>query len=164
MGLDPRNHRTNHEAKGAMAEPEEVAAIPLVEERVSVGKRQVEAGRLRVRISVDEREERVPVELAHDQVEVERIPKNVPLTELPGVRLEGNITIIPVVEERVVVEKRLVLVEEIHVRRQTSRTTQEIPVTLRSESAAIERDGSGHDDAPASPHIDAAPAPAPKVI
>ena len=124
-----------------MAEPEEVAAIPLVEERLSVTKREVESGRLRVRISVDEREELVPVELAHDEIEIERIPKNVPLSELPGVRLEGNSTIIPVVEEVVVVEKRLVLVEEIHVRRKTGRVTEEIPVTLRSEQASIERDG-----------------------
>ena len=153
-----------------MAEPEEVAAIPLVEERVSIAKRQVESGRLRVRISVEEREERVPVELAHDEVEIQRIPKNLPLSELPGVRLEGSVTIIPVVEEVVVVEKRLVLVEEIHVRRTTGKATQEIPVSLRSESAAIERDGAAEaqegasrgqpDPAPAKPD----PAPAPRVI
>ena len=125
-----------------MANSQEVAAIPLVEERLSVEKRQVESGRLRVRISVDEREERVPVSLAHDEVEIERVPKNLPLSELPSVRLEGNTTVIPVVEEVVVVEKRLVLVEEIHVRRKTGSSTEEIPVILRSEQAAIERDGS----------------------
>ncbi len=123
-----------------MGRQEEVAAIPLVEERLAVSKRQVESGRLRVRISVEEREEQVPVELAIDDVEVERVPKNLPVSELPGVRLEGNTTIIPVVEEVVVVEKRLVLVEEIHVRRKTATTTQQIPVTLRSEQVAIERD------------------------
>ena len=126
-----------------MDKQEEVAAIPLVEERLSIEKRQVEAGRLRVRISVAEREERVPVELNHDEVEVERVPRNVPLSELPGVRLEGNTTIIPVVEEVVVVEKRLMLVEEIHVRRKSTLRTEEVPVTLRSEEAAIERDGDG---------------------
>jgi uncharacterized protein (TIGR02271 family) len=127
-----------------MADQQEVAAIPLVEERLSIEKRQVETGRLRVRISVEEREERVPVSLAHDEVEIERIPKNVAVSELPGVRLEGNTTVIPVVEEVVVVEKRLVLVEEIHVRRKTGSSTQEIPVTVRSEQAAIERDGAAH--------------------
>jgi stress response protein YsnF len=87
-----------------MAGQQEIAAIPLVEERISVGKRQVEAGRLRIRVSVDQREERVPVTLAYDEVEIERVPKNLPLSELPSVRLEGNTTIIPVVEEVVVVE------------------------------------------------------------
>jgi stress response protein YsnF len=52
-----------------------------------------------------------------------------------------------VVEEVVVVEKRLMLVEEIHVRRKSSTTTEEIPVTLRSEQVSIER---GDDAAPAT--------------
>ena len=129
-----------------MAEEQEVAAIPLVEERVTVGKRQVETGRYRVRISVEEREERVPVELSHDEVEIERVPKNLAVQELPSVRLEGTTTIIPVVEEVVVVEKRLVLVEEIHVRRRSTTVTEEIPITLRAEQAAIEHGGPNPDE------------------
>lgn len=121
-----------------MAEEQEAAAIPLVEERLSVGKREVESGRYRVRVSVRQREETVPIELSHDEVEVERVAKNLPLTELPSVRLEGTTTIIPVVEEEVVVEKRLILVEEIHVRRKTATQTEQVSVTLRSEQAEIE--------------------------
>jgi uncharacterized protein (TIGR02271 family) len=123
-----------------MTEAEQVAAIPLVEERLQVGKRQVESGRVRVRVAVDTREETVPAELARDEVEVRRVPRNVAVSELPGVRLEGDTTIIPVVEEQLVVEKRLVLVEEIHVVRQTRTATEQIAVTLRSERAEIERE------------------------
>jgi uncharacterized protein (TIGR02271 family) len=128
------------EDKISVDDQEEVAAIPLVEERLAVTRRQVETERLRVRIGVDAREELVPVELVHDEVKVERIPRNIPLSELPGVRLEGNTTIIPVVEEVVVVEKRLILVEEIRVTRDSARRTEEIPVLLRKEHAAIERE------------------------
>jgi uncharacterized protein (TIGR02271 family) len=123
-----------------MKEAEEVAAIPLVEERLEIGKRQVESGRVKVRVAVDAHEEMVPAELRHDEVEIRRVPRNVAVTELPGVRLEGDTTIIPVVEEQLVVEKRLVLVEEIHVVRRTQTAVQEIPVTLRSERAEIERE------------------------
>ena len=122
-----------------MAEAEEVAAIPLVEERLEVGKRQVESGRVRVRVAVDSREQIVPAELAHDEVEIRRVCRNMALTELPGVRLEGDTTIIPVVEEQLVVEKRLVLVEEIHVVRRTRTAVEDIPVVLRSERVEIER-------------------------
>jgi uncharacterized protein (TIGR02271 family) len=94
-----------------------------------------------VRVSVTEREERVPVTLAHDEVEVERVPKNVAVTELPSVRLEGSTTIIPVVEEVVVMEKRLMLVEEIHVRRKAGSSTEEVAMRLRSEQASIDRSG-----------------------
>ncbi|HEX9933211.1 MAG TPA: YsnF/AvaK domain-containing protein [Allosphingosinicella sp.] len=122
-----------------MAEEQEVAAIPLVEERLEVGKRLVETGRVRVHVAVDEREEVVPAALARDDVEIERVPRNVPIAELPGVRLEGNTTVIPVVEEQLVVEKRLVLVEEIHIHRKTTTVVEGVPVTLRAERAEIER-------------------------
>ena len=120
--------------------PEEYAAIPLVEERLSVGKRSVESGRVRVKVTVEERQETVTEPLARDDVQVERVPRNERLTEMPHVRLEGSTTIIPVVEELLVVEKALVLVEEIHVRRRTETEMVEIPTTLRSERATVERD------------------------
>ena len=124
-----------------MAEEQEVAAIPLVEERVSVTKREVETGRLRIQVSVEERRDTVPVELSHDEVEIERVPVNRPVTQLPSVRLEGSTTVIPVVEEVVVLEKRLVVVEEIHVRRKSATETREIPVTIKSEHVRIDRSG-----------------------
>jgi uncharacterized protein (TIGR02271 family) len=126
-----------------MTEEQEVAAIPLVEERVSIKKREVETGRYRIRVAVEERQESVPVDLAHDEVEIERVPRNVALTEVPSVRLEGSTTIIPVVEEVVVVEKKLVLVEEIHVRRRTTSRTENIDVTVRAEQAIVEQEPPG---------------------
>jgi uncharacterized protein (TIGR02271 family) len=128
----------------ALFEPsaDEYAAIPLVEERLSVAKRTVESARVRVRVSVEERQETVTEQLARDDVQIERVPRNERLTQMPHVRLEGSTTIIPVVEEVLVVEKALVLVEEIHVRRVTESETVEIPATLRSERATVERDTS----------------------
>jgi uncharacterized protein (TIGR02271 family) len=124
-----------------MTDEQEVAAIPLVEERVFVTKREVETGRLRIQVSVEERQESVPVDLSHEEIEIERIPVNKAVTQLPSVRLEGSTTIIPVVEEVVVVEKRLVVVEEIHVRRKSAMETRHIPVTLKSEQIHIDRTG-----------------------
>jgi uncharacterized protein (TIGR02271 family) len=124
-----------------MKEEKEVAAIPLVEERVSVTKREVETGRLRIEVSVEEREDNVPVELSRDELEIERVPVNKVVSQLPSVRLEGSTTVIPVVEEVVVMEKRLVVVEEIHVRRKSRTETKAIPVTLRSEQVRIDRSG-----------------------
>jgi uncharacterized protein (TIGR02271 family) len=124
-----------------MTEEQEVAAIPLVEERLSVEKREVETGRYRISVRVEERQDTIPAELSHDEVEIERIPMNQTLSQLPSVRLEGSTTVIPVVEEVVVVEKKLVLVEEIHVRRKTNVKTEQIPVTIRSEHADIDRSG-----------------------
>ncbi|WP_426232253.1 DUF2382 domain-containing protein [Pararhizobium sp. DWP3-4] len=58
---------------------------------------------------------------------------------VPQSRVEGDTTIIPVVEEIVVVEKRLVLVEEIRIRQITTTEEVSIPVTLRKQTAIVER-------------------------
>jgi uncharacterized protein (TIGR02271 family) len=119
---------------------EEVAAIPLIEERLSVAKRKVESGRVRVRITVEEREETVTEQLLRDDLQIERVPRNVRVTEVPHVRLEGNTTIVPVVEEVLIVEKALMLVEEIHVCRRSISEATEIPLKLRAERAQVERE------------------------
>jgi uncharacterized protein (TIGR02271 family) len=119
---------------------EELAAIPLVEERLSVAKRQVESGRVRVRVTVEEHEEIVTEQLMRDDLQIERVPRNVRLNEVPHVRLEGNTTIVPVVEEVLVVEKALVLVEEIHICRRSVSEDANIPVSVRVERADIERE------------------------
>jgi uncharacterized protein (TIGR02271 family) len=133
------NERATRPPSGGESRSEEVAAIPLVEERLSVTKRQVESGRVRVHVAVAEREETLTEQLSRDDVEVDRIPKNIRLTEMPRVRLEGGATVVPVVEEVLVVEKALVLVEEIHIRRRTATEDVQIPVTLRREEARVER-------------------------
>jgi uncharacterized protein (TIGR02271 family) len=119
---------------------EQVAAIPLMEERLSIEKRKVETGRVRVRVTIEERDETVTEELLRDELQIERVPKNVRLTEQPRVRLEGSTTIVPVVEEVVVIEKVLMLVEEIHISRRAVAEVTEIPVRLRAERATVERD------------------------
>jgi uncharacterized protein (TIGR02271 family) len=121
----------------------EVAAIPLVEERISISKREVESGRVRIHVNVEERSDTLTEQLSRDDVEIEHVPRNERLTEMPHVRHEGTTTIIPVVEEVAVIDKALVLVEEIHIRRRTTSESVEIPVTLRSERAKIERDTRG---------------------
>ena len=120
-----------------MSVEEEV--IPLVEEEAFVSKRRVESGRVRVRTRVEEREEWVRVELARDEVQVDRIPVDREIDAIPPIREEGGAIIVPVVEEVLVVEKRLRLVEEIHLRRTHSHEQVSQPVTLASQRAEIER-------------------------
>jgi stress response protein YsnF len=124
-------------------EEEQNLVIPLVEERVSATKREIEIGRVRVHTTVEEREEIVRAELARDTVEVERVPMSVEVSSVPETRQEGEVTVIPVVEEVLVVTKKLMLVEEIRLRR--TRTVEEHarPVTLTRQRAEIERKASG---------------------
>jgi uncharacterized protein (TIGR02271 family) len=122
-----------------MAEDSE-GTIPIVEERAEIGKRPVTTGRIRVRTETRREETMVPAELEGEAVDVERIAVGTEIDAVPAVRTEGDTTIVPVVEEILVVEKRLVLKEEIHIRRRPTRETVEVPVTLRRQRAAIERE------------------------
>lgn len=122
-------------------------SIPLVEEEAHVGKRTRTTGRVRIRTEVDEVEQLVAAELMQERVEVERVPVDRIVDAAPPVRTEGDVTIVPVLEEVLVVEKRLVLKEELRIRRSRTQETEEIPVRLRKQRAVVERsDEEGSED------------------
>ena len=99
---------------------DKLAKIALVEERVSLEKRSVETGRVQIATRVEERSETVRDLLIREDVAVERIPIGRIVDAAPQPRQEGLTWIIPIVEETLVVEKRFLLKEEVHVIR-TSR-------------------------------------------
>jgi uncharacterized protein (TIGR02271 family) len=117
----------------------DTATIPIAEERAVVEKRRVVTGRVRVRTVTAEEQALVPAVLEGESVDIERIPVDHENDAVPPVRTEGDTTIVPVVEEILVVEKRLVLKEEIHIRRRPTRESVEVPVTLRRQRAQVER-------------------------
>jgi stress response protein YsnF len=120
--------------------PASEEVIPVVEETVTVGKRQVVTGHVRVRTVTDTVEELAHAAVQREDVEVTRVPIDKVVETAPEIRTEGDVTIVPVLEEVLVVEKRLVLKEELHIRRRVEHETVEVPVTLRKQRAIVERD------------------------
>ena len=114
-------------------------SIPLAREELEVGKRKVETGRVRIHKVVREHEELIDTPLMHEEIDVQRVPVNRELDAPAQPRQEGDVLIVPVVEERLVVQKRLVLVEELHVRRRAVERPHQQRVVLRSEEAMVER-------------------------
>lgn len=96
----------------------EKLVIPVIEEEITVDKRIVESGKVRFSKKISEHEQMIDVPLIREEVRVERVPVNLFVEKLPEVRQEGDMLIIPVVEEQVVVQKRLLLIEEIRVRKE----------------------------------------------
>jgi uncharacterized protein (TIGR02271 family) len=113
--------------------------IPLIEESLSIEKERVADGRVRVTTRTDVVTELASLDLSSETVEVTRVPFDTLVEETPQVRTLGNTTIIPILEERMVVEKRLFLVEEIHVVRTSVTKGIEVPVELRKQTAKIGR-------------------------
>jgi stress response protein YsnF len=114
--------------------------IPLVEETATVGKRQVVTGRVRVQTVTDTVDELARTDVQRETVEVTRVPVGRMVETAPEIRTEGDVTIVPVLEEVLVVEKRLVLKEELHIRRRVETETVEVPVALRKQRAVVERE------------------------
>lgn len=113
--------------------------VPVIAEELDVQKRRVETGRVRIAKRVQERQEVIDEALLHEEVEVERVPLNRVVDGPLPVRYEGETVIVPLVEEVLVVEKRLLLKEEIRVTRRQVVENERHSVTLRSEEARIER-------------------------
>jgi len=116
--------------------------IPVVEERLELAKERVETGKVRITKSVESREVVVDDPLSRERVSVEHVPINQVVTgDVPQVREEGDVTVIPILEERVVTHKELVLVEEVRIRRDRSQYHDPQAVTLRKEVVSVERFG-----------------------
>ena len=116
----------------------ETAVLELHAERVAVAKR-VRRTLVKAIRRTEMRDEVVVAELAREQVVVERIPVGRVVDAVPPVRYEGDVTIMPVVEEELVVVRRLVLKEEVHLRRVRSTTTHSQTVPVREQHVAVTR-------------------------
>lgn len=112
--------------------------IPIAEERATIGKRDRIVGRVRVSTVTREEEVELTETLRSSRIEIERVAVGTFVEEVPEVREEGGVTIIPVIEE--VLVRRLVLREEIHLRRIDEDREVRETVMLRTQDPVIERD------------------------
>lgn len=112
--------------------------VPVLAEELDVQKRQVEAGGVRITKVVHEREEIVDEPLLKEEIDVQRVSINRPVDGPIPIRYVGNTMIVSLLEEVLVVEKRLMLKEELHINTRQVETRQPQPVTVRSEEAIVE--------------------------
>lgn len=126
--------------------------IPVMAERLDVGRKVTETGTVRLRKVVHEREELVEEPVRRETVTVERVPVNRVVDGPVEARQEGDTLILPVLEEVLVVERRLVLKEEVRVVRSRVIEPAAQRVTLRREEIVVERDGDADAGRPSLPH------------
>jgi uncharacterized protein (TIGR02271 family) len=117
----------------------EKMVIPVIQEEIIIEKQVVETGRVRISKRISEHEELVDVPLLAEEVSVERVPMNLFVEARPPVRQEGDTMIIPVVREQVIVQKRLLLVEELRVRKELVERHEPQTVNLRKEEVEVKR-------------------------
>ncbi len=115
------------------------ATIPVIQEQILIGKRMVETATVEVKKTVTEGPEPVHVVIAHDETSVERVPINRFVEKAPEIRYDGDTMIIPVLKEVAVVEKKLMLVEELHVTKRAVQTQETEYITVRREHLEVTR-------------------------
>ena len=113
--------------------------IPLLAEEIAVAKQTVETGRVQVARITHEREQLIDELLSRQTAEIERVPIGQHVDTMPAVREEGDTIVIPIVEELLVIERRLFLKEEVHVKRVISTKRHHESVVLRHHEAIVTR-------------------------
>lgn len=136
--------------------------VPVVAEHLEVGRRKVRTGAVRVAKQIREHEELVDVPLLSENVDIQRVVIDKPVEGPLPVRQEGDTTIIPLVEEVLIVEKRYVLKEEVRLTRRRSEHREQQKVTVMREVAEVSRQDAEGNDIP--PQVVELPAPRPPLL
>ena len=113
------------------------STIPLLAEEFAVSKQAVETARVRVTKVTHQREQLIDEELARESVEIERIPIGRQVDTMPAVREEGETIVVPIVEEVLVIQRRLFLKEEVRIRRVRTTEKHRETVSLRHQEAVV---------------------------
>lgn len=117
-------------------------SFPVMEEELHVSKRTVDTGRgVRIHKTVSEQEKKIEQSLLREQLVVEHVPvgRVVAESDVPQMRYEGDTLVVPVLEEVLVVQKQLLLKEEVHITRQRQQAPMPQTVRLRAEQVRVER-------------------------
>jgi uncharacterized protein (TIGR02271 family) len=137
---------TEYNGLPADADDAETRTIPVIEERLLTGTRRIDTGAVRIEKHVTREEVSVDAATSSEEVVVERKEINQYVDVAPpAVRQEGDMTIISVVKEVLVVEKRLMLVEELHITKRLQNDVQTISEVLRKEEVTVTRTTPGMD-------------------
>jgi uncharacterized protein (TIGR02271 family) len=127
--------------KPAGPQQQDPVTVPVIEEQLAVGKREVETGRgVRVHKIVTEQPVTVDERLLRDEVAIEHVPVDrlVAPGDAPATRYEGETLVVPVLEEVLVLERRVRIKEELRITRVRREQRHLETVMLKSEHVSVE--------------------------
>jgi uncharacterized protein (TIGR02271 family) len=134
--FEERNNKEQEKTKGEQTTAD---VIPVVEEQASISKVEQETARIKIHKHVVEVEKNIDVSLLQEGYDIQHVSINQFVDQQPPIREEGDTIIIPVVREVLVVEKRLELVEELHIIKNRKTVNHTESFTLRKEEVNVER-------------------------
>jgi uncharacterized protein (TIGR02271 family) len=121
-----------------LSDPQQERTIELKEEELVAHKEMRELGDVVVRTEVEDLPRRLEVEAFREEVEVEHVPIGQVVHERVAPWEQDDVLVVPVYEEQIVVTKRLLLREQLRVRRVGTTETQLFEDTVRHERVVID--------------------------
>jgi uncharacterized protein (TIGR02271 family) len=135
---DRRDASRAYEDTRPVGDPELEGTIELKEEQLVPHKEMRDVGEVVVRTEVEDFPRRLEVEALREEIEVEHVPIGQVVSERVAPWEEGDVLIVPVYEEQLVVTKRLLLREQLRVRRVGTTETRLFEDTVRQERVVID--------------------------
>jgi uncharacterized protein (TIGR02271 family) len=130
------------ETVSGVAGREDEVRVRRSEEEILVGRREREAGTMRIRKRVRTETEHLEVPKKRVEVTVERVPVDESQSGEEGItatpQIEEEEIVVPVVEEEIVVEKRPVVKEEIRIRKRVVEDVEVVEEDVRKEEIEID--------------------------
>jgi stress response protein YsnF len=132
-------------------DPTITETVSLHAESPAIGRRATAGTTVKVQTVTQHHRLAVDESLFRENVEVSRVSINREIAVVPAVSEMDDLIIIPVVEEELVITRRLILKEEIHLKRVTTVVRHQEIVTLRAQEAVITREASAGSSQPTTP-------------
>ncbi len=114
--------------------------IPVIQEQLIVGTERIQTGKMTIHKRVVKEDVTVNEPMVYERYEIRHVPVNKISTAYPKAHHTEDTTIIPVVKEILVIEKRYQVVEEIHVTKVRGVTPHMQEITLLKEVVTIKKD------------------------
>jgi uncharacterized protein (TIGR02271 family) len=127
--------------KTSMGRESQRTSMQLSEEQVKVGKREVEAGGVRLRKVIRTETVNQPVTLKREEIVIERVPADKAQSQTGKSKFSEDELYIPLRREEAVVEKETRVREEVRARKETRTDEQQISENVRREDVEIEETG-----------------------
>jgi len=131
---------TTKRTSGAATSGQDEAVLPVVEEDIDIGKRQVETGGVRVHTKIQERPVEEQVNLREERVNVERRPVDRPVSDANAAFQEQSFEVTEMAEQPVV-RKRARVIEEVVISKDVQERTETIQDTVRRQDVHVHQQG-----------------------
>lgn len=115
--------------------------IPVIEEELDIERRQIPTGKVLIHKRVDTERTVIEEPLTRDSYDIEKVAVNQLVSAPVEPFYDGDTLVLPVLEEVLVVEKRIMVREEWRIRRKQEQRQERQEVDLRRESLEVERVG-----------------------